>query len=884
MSKDRFSLHIDNGQSQVREAVTVLRNGGQASQSGLVGITNATYNEGQDPIIPETIFNVQSTGDSNIRFSSGPSKFYRSSLELIGNGNYRASGLHICYDPEEDDAFIVDNSYGYGDLCVSPSSVDRTVADFSLIRPSGRQGMEFSHISITELGFVGVGLTRSHTTRHYHANAPLTVAYVCDTVNDSGTISQIEQAAKPTVTADFGKTYVKPFTTGGRTQALFFMDDSGFETNLILNEELDATISSGGLIYGNNGNTYGGWYTPDVRQADGSKFYNTYYGWGAGFHLSDAGSVSCNTLIGYRTGSGLRPSSSNNTVVGCDSLTGYTSSNRNTIVGQGNVTNGGGAFGGMDDAIIIGRNMYTTGLPDDGQLAIGQGTVPLVIGNVLNDKHLTVQGGTFSVLQPGDAEAETKFEFDNTYIRYTTVLDFIDYQRNGSDQGINDLEFRFSNADGLSQTLFTLDPRGGPLTNIPTYESPASTTPFAELDADFKLRGAIRFQDGTSLSGLSEFNLIPLNGTSGTNVVVQGNENWIVLDYSQLELAGNIASEIRTDNTYIAAQVDGTNSNLVGKISLQGLTEYLSSGASTIAENCNVLISNPENELLVNTAGMSRSVFIGCDVANGASGWKHSVIIGSEAGVNATVNNPNLDMDYAAVFIGHRAGYDCDNAENVIGIGTNAAKNSDDVGDSIFIGSNAGLDGTYSNSIGIGEHALRGTFTGVEGGSGNLEIVTGMDDNNRLMYSGGALSNRINIMNVLAGRNDIPNLSIGVPRLSPVAPLEVRRETVAHSGNNNDHIQQWYCDGVLVAYIDCDGNLGGGGTGADRIEGILTTPLSAGNMATPTTGVMTIYEDGVSTGQSVTVYNRDSSLSSGAGKYIIALNMRGQYRPIWVGC
>lgn len=884
MSLDRFSIHIDNGQVQEREAVTVMRNGGTASQSGLVGITNATYPSGADPIIPETIFNVQSTGDSNIRFSSGPSKFYRSSLELVGNGNVRASGLHISYDPSEDDAFIVDNSYGYGDLCVNPSSVDRTVTDFSLIRPSGKEGMEFSHISLTELGFVGVGLTRSHTTRHFHANAPLTVAYVCDTVRDSGTISQIEQATKPDATANFGKTYVKPFTTGGRSQALFFMDDSGYETNLVLSQEIDPAISSDGLIYGHNGNTYGGWFTPAVRQADGNKSYNTYYGWGAGFSLSNTGAVTCNTLIGFRTGSGLRPTSSNNTVVGCDSFTGYTAGNRNVILGDGNVNGGGGSFGGMDDAIIIGRGLYTAGLPEDGQLAIGQGATPLVIGNVLNDKSFTIQDGTFSVLQPGDAEIVTDFEFDNTYIRYTTVLDVIDYGRNGGDQGINGLEFRFSNADGLSQTLFTLDPRGGPLTNFPVYEAPASPTPFAELDADFKLRGAIRFQDGTSLSGLSEFNLIPLNGTSGTNVIVQNNENYIVLDYSELELAGNIASEIRTDNTYIAAQVDGTNSNLVGKISLQGLTEYLSSGASTIAENCNVLISNPENELLVNTAGMSRSVFIGCDVAYGASGWKHAVMIGSEAGANATVNNLSLDMDYTAVFIGHRAGYDCDNAENTIGIGTNAGKNSDDASDSIFIGSNAGLDGTYSNSIGIGEHALRGTFSGAEGGSGNLEIVTGIDDNNRLMYSGGALSNRINIMNVLAGRNDIPNLSIGVPRLSPTAPLEVRRTTVAHSGNGNDYIQSWYCDNQLVAYIDCDGNLGGGGLGATHIEGILETPLSAGSMATPTTAVMSVYEDGVDTGNDVTIYNRDSTLFTGAGKYVVAVNMRGQYRPIWVGC
>ena len=40
--KDRLSIHVENGQSRVFEAVTVLRNGGTASLSGLVGITNQT--------------------------------------------------------------------------------------------------------------------------------------------------------------------------------------------------------------------------------------------------------------------------------------------------------------------------------------------------------------------------------------------------------------------------------------------------------------------------------------------------------------------------------------------------------------------------------------------------------------------------------------------------------------------------------------------------------------------------------------------------------------------------------------------------------------------------------------------------------------------------
>ena len=145
--RDRFSIHIDNGQSENREAFTILRNGGQTSQSGLVGITNFNYANATDglglteqPILPETIFNVQSSGQSDIRFSSGPDT--RSSLELLGNGNTKASGLHFSYSPLLDDATIVHNvgaSYPHIDAGAS----DNTVADLSLVRASGELGMEF---------------------------------------------------------------------------------------------------------------------------------------------------------------------------------------------------------------------------------------------------------------------------------------------------------------------------------------------------------------------------------------------------------------------------------------------------------------------------------------------------------------------------------------------------------------------------------------------------------------------------------------------------------------------------------------------------------------------------------------------------------------------
>jgi len=277
---------------------------------------------------------------------------------------------------------------------------------------------------------------------------------------------------------------------------------------------------------------------------------------------------------------------------------------------------------------------------------------------------------------------------------------------------------------------------------------------------------------------------------------------------------------------------------------------------------------------------------VGCDVAYGASGWKHAVIIGSEAGANATVSNPSLGMDMAAVFVGHRAGYNCNNLENVIGIGTNAANNADGASDSVFIGSNAGLDGSYANSIGIGEHALRGTLAGGEGGTGNLEIVCAIDDNNRLMYSGGALSNRVNIMNTIAGRTDIPNISVGMPRLSPEAPLEVRRHSSVHGSNPNDFVQSWFCDDVLVASMDCDGNLyAGSGNIANVIEGLMDTAITGGTLAVPASGRMSIYEDGTDTGQNIYVTNRDSSMTGvPIGTFVVATRLKTEYRPTWVGC
>jgi hypothetical protein len=708
-----------------------------------------------------------------------------------------------------------------------------------------------------------------------------------------------EQSTSPADHSAFGKMYVKPFTTGGKTQAIYFKDDGGNETNLILSQDLEPTNSVHGLIWGDeHGNSYGGWHTPCERVSQSDQTRNTYYGWGAGFNIPCTDGASyCNTLVGYLTGSGLASPSVNNTIIGCKNLTDFNSANKNIILGDNNVNGGGGSFGGMDESILIGRDLYFGNVPDDGTLAIGFGgtsvampggfTTPLVSGLLIGSNRLfSINDATFSVLDTSDSEFSISHEFDNPYSRFTTIFDIIDYSKGGSSYGENNFKFKFSNEDGLSNTLFQLDPRGGLMSNSPSYQIPLETTPFAQLEGDFKLRGALRFQDGTSLSGISDFELIPIVATSGVSKKVQGSKNYIVLDLSELPLAGTVSSNILTSNTYIPTQLEGEDSSLIGKISLQGLSDYVGSGFASIAENCNVLFANAEAEANINTATNARTVFIGCDVAQHASGWKNAVIIGADAGTNASTSNPTLTSDTAVVFIGHKAGQNADNISNSIFIGEDAGAEAAGSEKSIFIGPNAGQYTTTNNSIGLGFNALRGSESTavIENANNNIELVAGKLDNQRLMFEQ-TLSDRLNIQNTIAGRTDSRNISIGDARLTPTTPLEVRRDSIIHASNDNDYIQAWYCDDALVASLDCAGNFVSTGGGESMfVEGTLAGTLTAGSLATASTQQLNVYEAGVSKGTTVTISNRDSSLTAIAGTFVVAIKIGTEYRPTWVSC
>jgi len=349
----------------------------------------------------------------------------------------------------------------------------------------------------------------------------------------------------------------------------------------------------------------------------------------------------------------------------------------------------------------------------------------------------------------------------------------------------------------------------------------------------------------------------------------------------------------------VALQVGGTSSSSIGKISLEGLAEYVGGGGGdgggdTIAvENCNILATNSENRNSVSTALNTGSVMMGCDVAENAQGWVNSVMIGTEAGADATTPNANLDIESAAVFIGTRAGKDCDNVYRTICIGNNAGQTASGSTDSVFIGASAGFGSNYDESLGLGEWALASPLGEVNAGSGNLEIVTGLLNNQRLFHptvldengDPRQLNYRMNIQNTIAGRTDKRNISVGDARLSPTAPLEVRRSSTLHGDNPNNYVQAWYCDDVLVASLDCDGNFVAGDE-AQNVEGFVVGSDLTGSatMSLPTSGKLNIYEDGVSTGREIYIKNRDPNLTINGGTYVVATKIGSDYRPIWVSC
>lgn len=827
-NRDRLSTHVYNRENRYLEAVSILRN--VHPSSGLFGITNISYTASS--VLPETIFNVQASSVASIRLST-LSTTEKAKLELLGNGNAKASGAQISYQASTDNF------------------------DFSVIRPSGSSGIESGVMTINTSGFLGVGYTHNGSTRNWHPNSPLTIN--SSTVN-SGTIALKEQASAPSSTSDFGKIYVKPRVAGSLTQALYFTDDVGNESILSASQ----LSTTDGLLYGDaSGNTYGGWYSPQSRPA-GSSYNNTTLGFGA---LYSAIANGDNIAIGKQALSGCTTGYSN-IVIGNATFQYKALPVGNIIIGH-YVASGTDASVYPTGSIVIGSGL--SHIPNQ-TLMIGNGADYIVSGYIgSSNRTLSIKDAKLSV----DSQyRDHQLSISNVYTggRYRTYLDVQDHLQSNTTSGY--LALRFLDVNSNARVLMNFDHSASGMAETATYAAPVSGRPFAELNGDLKLKGAIRFRDGTSVETASDITI-----TQGTGVLLDSGV--LSVYYDDLPNSLNYESLITLNNSYLALAVPSGSETVLTKVDLSSMAGYVGSGFASVGHNCNHIFTS--NDAGVNKLQNSGTVFIGCDAGVSATGWKNSIMIGTQAGHSATTPNTNLATDTACTFIGFKAGRDADNIENSVFIGTQAGYLANAASDSVFIGSSAGENSQFTDSVGIGQHALRGTAS-VESGSGNIELVAGLDDNERLLYSQ-AVSRKLNINNAIAGDTSTRRISIGDAVLSPDAPLSVRKDDTIAGHSSTPYLQSWYHNDTRVAGIDVSGNHTAGNGMPITVEGFAAAEIAAPALASsPTSGIVYRRDEGWNTADSFYVVNRDVTLTIHAGAYVIAQKINGTYRPIWVSC
>lgn len=806
------------------DAFTILNNN---PGSGLVGISNIA----SEQVLPETIFNVQASGGCDVRFSSRG--LNNTNLQLLSNGNVKASGFQIKYIPRTNTGYNFDTS-----------SDNRTLVDFSLIFPSGNSSIEDGAISIAENSYVGIGRTYLGNTRLFDPNAPLTIYH---NGANSGTVSLHEQSAAPQFTSDYGKVYVKPYSFGSQTQSIFFIDDVGNEFNLIPN----ASTSLNGLVHSdNNGNTYGGYYCPATRPTV-SAYRNTALGYSAASGLT---SGSDNVIIGYNAAKSFN-TGSKNVIIGSESC-GNNSSN-NVIVGYRN------AASAINNSILIGSGLGYSNAASDYAYLVGFGNDPLISGSLGggNGKYLNLMNGYLGVYSQYNNQQFFVKNFTESS-KYVTALQVKDNQHAGYNDGI--LSIRFLDQNNLSRTLADFNYSAtSPVAVTPSFFNPTPSRPYIGVSGDIRLLGAIRFANGTSID----------DGALD-----------VALNFYDLPNAIDTPDTITTTNSHIALSVPSGGDYYVGRMTLQALSDYVGSGFASVSNNCNHVWSSAESS--ISKTNNSSSVFIGCDAAVGATGWKHAVMIGTQAGNSATTPNVGLATDTAGVFIGYQAGKEADQTDNCVFLGTNAGAYAYSGVHSIYLGANAGYYSSCRNSIGIGQHALRGEVNETEIGYANIEIVAGLLDNQRLLYSSGDLSYKININNVMAGDSNLKRMSVGHATLSPDAPFSVRKNDIFGGHSTATYIQTWYCNNSLVAAVDCDGNfVGGGASSPTTIEGVSANTIAAPSLSsTPTSGLLVIKNSSWSGSTTTYIVNKDKTLTIPSGVMVVATKVNGTYRPIWVGC
>ncbi len=417
----------------------VLMNQGE----GCVGINNFTAN-GQD-LVAETIFNVRSSNDAIARVTAENDASSFAALQLFAPQNCANSGVEIFYQ----------NNSGIFGLNIFDDFNKHEV----LHSDNG------DYLGIYATSGTGDLVTIGNET---YTNA---------------SIALYERSSTPSNQALYGKIYVSNKDFAGQSQTLNFMDEEGNNFNLVRN----TSDSADGLIYSENGNTFGGLNCPDVRGDTPNASNNTAYGDST---LNDITNGDCNTFYGYNAGSTIT-TGSQNVGIGCNVML--------------------NASGDVSNNIVIGSNGMGQGLDSNHNLLIGSSNgSPLITGKLgprISDKRVDIVNGSLNVQSLARILQLTGEKIE--------IQDF-----SGSDYP--DEDFSVSFAGNENSDLMVWNHNSNPFETLFSYKTFNPSRPFVEVKGDVRVKGAVAFRDGSFMESASELNSIGPALDRLNNIFIEG--------------------------------------------------------------------------------------------------------------------------------------------------------------------------------------------------------------------------------------------------------------------------------------------------------------------------------------------------------------------------
>jgi len=744
--KDRLTISAYDDSPHPLNAITVMR----SSDPGLVGINdikNVAY-----AILPETIFNIQSTGETIAR-NTTLGGTHKASLQLLASDNnplgVSSEGVELEY------------------------SVLTRRADMSL----WKHGSSKIIISLdNDNKFVGI-----------HTATPNELLTLSSGITGSAAISIQQQDVKPdTSTDEYGKVYVKEKVVPDQTQSLYFMDDGGHEFDLV-HSSMDVT--DGSLLYADdNKNTYAGRHTPDSRAdvISQGQFKNTTLGHSA---LNQITTGDDNLAIGVDAGVAVE-AGYGNLLIGNSAGESLVDGHKNIAIGHTALSN---AADGLTNSIIIGGGDIGRGVDTDYTFMLGSDEDNVVLRGIMGpsvaDRHLYVPKARFSVTSDQGVDKLT-LGHDQDFFGSDKIASLIEKIDTVNDYPAGGVAFVFTGANDDENTLFTLRHHVAPMGNSCSYHVPSTERPVAELKGDLNLRGSIRFCDGTSMGSTTGIVILAGDGLRSELNTSLGNQEFHI-DIEELADADSV-STVSDINSYLVISTD----DVLGKINIADIGDHIEAGSPRI-QDCDS--GGGQNHVFTNTSTISSTNcytnFFGYKAGHRSTNSDFTNFIGTEAGASET-DSTIVDSCSYSNFMGYRAGWEASNADHSVFIGSSAGYRADDSRMSVFIGDSAGQFAGSARSIGIGDNALESVT-----GEYNIELTAGVGGSSRVI-GGGEISNKIALGTCIAGDMSQKRISIGNAILAPTGVLDV----IANAPTDTK-LQTWWNDTEMVAYLDRDGNL-----------------------------------------------------------------------------